>query len=478
MQSTEPYVQGLAEALAAGQSRPSTRAKSERFEFAFTEKTLHDLVWLSEMSEVMYHLHAVMKRCAKGEAVLLVPRDIPQWDPDKVLDDAIEDYDKRLERETANLFQAVGVAAPRAAEPGPENARIGGLAPYWFFAQTRKPPAFSKADPLPAHMKWIDLDRVQPLCEQNVLTKTHVALIALLWACMNIVAREPEHVQRRITAALQWGYILAPTETLLAPALDEMAGGMAQGAGAALAGCWIPGSGAELLQVLRRMKPEIRPPLSGNPIHEVDGVSVVDLVGASRRLFTTLVRPADGAEVNYWSEHFEQNTQSAIDATPWRPEGQWRTLIGRFLHRQDGSQLTNVDAVGYRSGRLLLVSCKSIARAVPALRGDFAITRNIVKKVHKAAREWETVTATVRADRSLLDVAVDRDVLIEGCVVFPSVPYFTDRKWHRTVFRRIPYLGSISELSAALAEPKKRERELYSGTDRDSAANSAKSTFD
>jgi hypothetical protein len=67
------------------------------------------------MSEVMYHLHAAMKRCAKGQAVFFVPGDIPQWDPDKDLDDAIEDYDKRSERETANLLQAVGVAAPRAA---------------------------------------------------------------------------------------------------------------------------------------------------------------------------------------------------------------------------------------------------------------------------------------------------------------------------------------------------------------------------
>jgi hypothetical protein len=451
MSSTGPYVQGLAEALAAGQSRPSARPTSERFEFALTDQTLHDLVWLSEMSEVMYHLHAAMKRCAKGEAVLFVPGEIPRWDPYKELDDAIEDYDKRVERETGNLLQAVGVAAPRATEPGPENTKIGGLVPYWSFAQARKPPAFSKADPLPVLMEWIDLDRIQPLWEQNVLTNTHVALIALLWACMNIVAREPEHVQSRITSALQWGYILAPTEGFLAPALDEMAEWLVQGAGAALSGCWMPTSGAELLHVLCSMKPEIWPPLCGSPIHEADGLSLVDVVGASRRLFTTLVRPADDTEVNYWSAHFEQDTQAAIDVTPWRPEGQWRTLVGRYLHRQDGSILTNVDAVGYRSGRLLLVSCKSIARTVPALRGEFGKTRNIVQTVHQAAEKWEAVTAAVRADRSMLGVAIDRDVIIEGCVVFPSVPYFTDRQWRRMVFRRIPYLGSISEFGTALA---------------------------
>jgi len=449
--STEPYVQAVAETLAAGKSRPSIRAESETFEFALTRDTLYDLVWLSEISEVMYHLHATMKRCAKGEAVLLVPGRIPLWKTDDNLDDAIEEYDQRTERETVNLLQAVGVAAPREAKPGRENMMIGGLVPHWLFVRTRRPPAFNKADPLPTLMEWMDLDRIKPLREQNVLTKTHVALIALLWACTNIVVREPEHAQRRITPPVQWGYMLTPTTTFLKLALDEMADWMAQGAGAALAGCWLPASGAEILDVLHAIAPEVWPPLCGSPIHEADGLSVVDLVGASRRLFATLVRPADDTAVNYWSEHFERDTQAAIDATPWRPDGAWRKLIGRYLRREDGSLLTNIDAVGYRPGRLLLVSCKSIAHTVPALRGDFAITRNIVEKTHKAAAQWETVTARVRADRSILGEAVSPDVMIDGCVVFPSVPFFTDQQWRRMVFKRIRYLGSISELSTALA---------------------------
>jgi hypothetical protein len=164
-----------------------------------------------------------------------------------------------------------------------------------------------------------------------------------------------------------------------------------------------------------------------------------------------LVRPADGTEVNYWSKHFERDTQDAIDATHWRPHGEWRTLIGRDLRRPDGTVLTDIDAVGYRSGRLLLVSCKSIAHTVPAARGEFAVTRNIVEKTHKAAAEWEAVTAAIRADRSILGSTVRPDLVIEGCVVFPSAPFLTDKRWlHSRVFKTIPYLLSISELSAAL----------------------------
>jgi hypothetical protein len=191
MASTEPYVQALAEALSSGRSRPSSRAESETFEFALTEKTVHDLVWLSEMAEAVYHLHSTMKRCAKGESVLFISGDIPRVVPDNDLDDAIKKYDARVEHETANLLQAVGVTVPSDAKPGVENMTIGGLLPYWGFIRTRKPPSFSKTDPLPALPTWIDLDRVNPLCEQNVLTRTHVALIALLWSCFNIVTRNP-----------------------------------------------------------------------------------------------------------------------------------------------------------------------------------------------------------------------------------------------------------------------------------------------
>ena len=452
MASTGPYVQGVAECLAAGWSRRSRPADSPRFEFELTGVTLIDLVWLREVSILIYRLHAVMKRCAKGQRVVLVPGALPVWEPDDDLDDAIEDYDDRSERESANLFQSVGVSPrKRDIEQVLASDAIGGLVPQWFQAGVSSPPRFDKTDPIPTLFEWLDLDVVEPLCDQNVLTKEQVALIALLWACFNIGVREPELALRRLTAPIQWGYMLTGTENYLLRALDEMAEWMQQGAGRALTGCWLPQSGSEILDVLRSIKPEVWPPLCGNPVHEAGPLSVVDLVGATRRLYATLVRPSDGSDVNLWSAHFESDVQAVIDATPWRPPDPLRFLIKRIVRRRDRTTLTDIDALAYQNGRLLLVSCKSIAFTVPALRGEFAITRNIVGKIHDAAAAWDDTVAEVRGDPSILHSEIARDSEIEGCVAFPSVPFSTDPRWRRDVFGMFPYLLSLSELKHALA---------------------------
>ena len=69
---------------------------------------------------------------------------------------------------------------------------LGGLVPHWYGVGVELPPAFDKADPWPFLFSWIDLDTIGPLCEQVILTETHVALILLLWAAFNIGSREPD----------------------------------------------------------------------------------------------------------------------------------------------------------------------------------------------------------------------------------------------------------------------------------------------
>jgi hypothetical protein len=453
MRSTPPYIDGVAEALAAGVSPPSTPFPDHpTFEFPFTDQVLLDLTWLREISIMMYRLHATMKRCAKGQPALLVPGEVPRWAPDDNLDDAIEEYDNRTERESVNLLQAIGVAGTCAIRPDPARHRIGGLVPHWYHISVERPPAFDRADPLPYLFSWMDLDAIEPIGDHNVLTEAHVALILLLWAAFNIGSREPEHLRRRMTAPMQWGYMVTPTDNFLIPALDEMCSWLDEGVGKALDGCWKPRSAADILDVLRAIEPEVWPPLCGCPVHEANTQSLIDLVGTSRRLFATLLRPADGAAVNVWSAHFEQDVQAVLDHSEWRPPDAMRGLIGRTIRRPDRSHLTDIDALGFNAGRLLIVSCKSIAFTLPALRGEFAVTRNIVDKTHAAATEWSQVLSTLQTHPELLGDAVPEATAIDGCVVFPSVPFYTDAQWRHTVFDHFPYLLSIAELSTLLGQ--------------------------
>jgi hypothetical protein len=449
--STGPYIEGVAEALSAGVSRPSIPLPDHpTFEFPFTPEMLLDLTWLREISIMMYRLHATMKRCAKGQRVDLTPGEIPRWEPDDQLDDAIEEYDRRSEQEGSNLLTAVGVVGGRTVKPDLGRLRIGGLVPHWYGVGVERPPAFDKADPLPFLFSWIDLDAIKPLHEQAILTETHVALILLLWAAFNIGTREPEHSLRRMTTPVQWGYMVTPTNSFLVPALDEMCEWMTEGAGHAMKGCWRPQSAAEVLEILHAIRPEVWPPLCGCPVHEAGSHSAIDLVGASRRLFATLLRPADGTDVNVWSAHFESDVQAIIDQSPWRPPEQVRPLIGRTVRRANGTALTDIDALGFNDGRILLISCKSIAFTVPALRGEFAVTRNIKEKIESAASDWDEVTKILQDDRTLLGAGVSQEILIDGCVVFPSTPFYTDPRWRRSVFNVFSYLISVSELSTCL----------------------------
>jgi hypothetical protein len=453
--TTDPYVQALAEALSAGHSRPSTPYPgSPRFAFSLNEKMLYHLHWISQVARIVYRLHGTMKRCAKGQPVIFEPGGIPQAAPHAQLEAAIELYDRRTERVSANLLQAVGVVGPdRWQIPSGEGAmRIGGLVPTWTFIPSRRAPIIDKADPPPAFIQWIDLDGL-PLAADDVLTNEHVALIALLWACLNIATRDPDKVQQRMSAPLQWGYMVTPTKGFLIRALDEIASWLPKARGAALPTSRLPTNGADIVAALEGMEPIIWPPLIGNPIHAAGEFSLVDLVGASYRLYTTLIRPTDGADVNYWSQHFERDVQELIDRTPWRPEGDVRELIGRTIHRADRSALTDIDAVGHREGRLLLISCKSIAFTLPVLRGEHAVTRNILERVHAAAQEWRSVIEYLRADPSRLGIRIPPHTRMDGCVVFPAVPFFTDRLWRRDVIRGLPYLSSSEELREALGRP-------------------------
>jgi hypothetical protein len=164
--------------------------------------------------------------------------------------------------------------------------RIAGLVPNWFAFRVSHPRPFHKADPLPFMVSFIDLDSVLPLRDQALLTEEHVCLIALLWATFWIAMRDPEpdDVRRHITAPLQWGYMVTSTDTLLNPALDYVCELLRKNGGQALQGCWLPADAAEVLDVPAGIESEVWPPLCGCPVHDAGPASVIDLVGASRRL--------------------------------------------------------------------------------------------------------------------------------------------------------------------------------------------------
>ena len=451
LRTTEPYVQRLAEALVTRRVRPSKTIEGlDEHNYYLSAEKLLALEMVHVIAAEIYELHSSLKRCAKGQAVRFTPYEMPRWVSDPVIDAAITRFDRRIEVDQGGGLASVGIADRGAGDVRLE-LPLGGKIPLIREVGVRKGRPFREGDPTPHLNSVIDLDQVQALHPGEPLDRTQVALAILLAACFLAQGEEGSVAGTRIrmTPVVQWGYALLLTEKTLSWNLARVIQAVTDDPGAALAASPKLGSAAEVLAVLSGIQSEVYSPLAGNPVHPVGEYSLIDLAGASHRLMTTLTRPRDG-NVKAWGDRFEDDVQAVIDQSKWRPEGDARRLKYKKVKRRDGTDLTDIDAVAMRGNRLLLVSCKSFPLTREVARGDWRTIPGALDKVHTALADWEAVVAAVKSDPGLLGIPIAPGTKIDGCVVFPAVPYFTEPTGSRNVFGIIPVLLSLSELGRAL----------------------------
>lgn len=450
--STEPYVQQVAEALVTQTVRKSESILDSEHNYAIDENKLHLLAGLHAVATEVYELHSLIKRCGKGQSIRFTPKQLPTWVPDPALDAAIKRYDRRTREDEAGYFAALGIVSAPTTFEGVQ-LPLGGHVPLWGSTDSASLRTFTMPDPPPYLPESINLDPIQALHPGEPLDESQVALIALLSACYAAIGAPPrENAGQRMTSMVQWGYALLHTEGTIIPNLESTVEEMLRNPGAALASSPQLHSATEVLDVLSTLSSEIYSPLAGNPVHPVGVWSLIDLVGASRRLMRTLTRPRTG-NVRPWTEQFERDVQAIVDQSPWRPDDNVRDgLVGRNIDRNDGSELTDIDAVAMRGDRLLLISCKSYPLTREEQRGDFRIVPTQLNRASEALTKWNSVVDYVRRNPRALGVELPPDIEIDGCVVAPFVPYNTDPDGERRVFGTFPVLLSASELERALQQ--------------------------
>lgn len=449
LSSTEPYIQDLAEALVTRTSRVSVpKSGVPTHDYPFTDETRSRLAVIHHLAGTIYDVQSSMKRCAKGQRIRFAPGRVPTWVNDPLLDPFIRSWDRRIMIDDVGALAALGIRDHSSPSELPE-LPIGGHVPLWRRSQLRKESRFTVGDPPPYLPGSVNLDHVGPIAFGQTLDEVQVSLIILLWSCYMTLGENPELMRRRATAPFQWGYFLLRADDTLVPAIEYTIAELSEHAGAAISSAWLPRSSFEVLDVLASLTSEVYAPLAGCPVHESGDHVLVDVFGATDRLLSTLSRPKDG-DVKPWSTRFEDDAQRIIDATAWRPDTAVRQLKSKKLKRRDSTTLTDIDAVAMRGNRLLLVSCKSAPVTLEIARGSFAATRNARDRAHDYLSEWADKVQEVRNDPGLLGIALSKDTKIDGCVVFPSVPYFTDSAGNRSVFGVVPALLSLSELERAL----------------------------
>jgi hypothetical protein len=132
--------------------------------------------------------------------------------------------------------------------------------------------------------------------------------------------------------------------------------------------------------------------------------------------------PADGKQANVWAGAFEDEVQQLIDCTAWRPPDEFRPLI-RHNIKIEGRLITDVDAVAYRDGVLLLIDCKSYKVSDRLAAGEYSAVKSQWEKIEAACLSWMDRIATIDANRPALRVPVGPDTTIAGVVVVPFTPF-------------------------------------------------------
>jgi hypothetical protein len=176
---------------------------------------------------------------------------------------------------------------------------------------------------------------------------------------------------------------------------------------------------------------------------------LVDLLGASELLDRAHERPSGGPLTNRWTRFFEDQVQSAIDDTDWSPGGPYRALIRKTI-RERGQPITDIDAVGYSDGTLLLCDGKAWVTSIRHDQGDYDAVRTRRRDVEVAESQWRAKVARIRSNPALLGVDSSNVREIAGVVVCPDVPYVLEGPCTDYVLPNLYAVATLRELHRAL----------------------------
>jgi hypothetical protein len=184
--------------------------------------------------------------------------------------------------------------------------------------------------------------------------------------------------------------------------------------------------------------------------------TIVDLMALSRDI-PQLLMPQElpGRFSDLRARHFEKVVQAVVDNSQWRPAGALRLLVGRalapFTGRPGGGRdLTDVDAIGKRAGKTILINAKSYV-ASRSLDGDYNSIRNIRTQLEADIVAWREKVAFLDANR----VGYNYDLTSAGelipCVVTPSPHFVHEDLLNDWALSGLRAVSSLAELERFLS---------------------------
>jgi hypothetical protein len=434
--TTRPYQASLAEAAsgAFGSDNPERPFEdSERsIRFKLDGSSLPRLLGFAELVTWLNQSHVLWRYSGKGVRFRFeVGSALPAAAPTKDQDESIRRYDERFAKSAA-LFGTVGTAVSSEADMSDN----GFLVAFFSDAEWVQVPVHVQGKNmelkvlmrfLPAMISLEGLAKLNEDARLDGLTwwnPSATAVLALSRGMFRIVVSQ----YNGFVSLLRYGYVFTDEGHFL-----EVIGGgwkmICEDVLRVIPGATLPNSPAELFDALVAFRPTLWP-LSPGPIVRRAGASVwIDLIACTAVLERSFEFPiVDGDVGNARADHFEGTTQQTINATPWAPGPELAQMIGRDIKKADGTKLTDLDALGEKGLRLLLVSCKSMVYSVRYDSGDYLTVRNIRTTAEAAVKWWAEVADHLKEHPKgpNYDFSKYQDIIPVVCtpeVVYVANPY-------------------------------------------------------
>ncbi|MDX2214757.1 MAG: hypothetical protein SFY66_15825 [Oculatellaceae cyanobacterium bins.114] len=177
-------------------------------------------------------------------------------------------------------------------------------------------------------------------------------------------------------------------------------------------------SGVEFLLELESLK-GISYPLKPGPVLRTDQDMIcLDLAMATQRLDCSFeYTNAQGKTANARAYHFEITVQKSIDSSQWKPKPEIAKFRGRDLFL-NGKKITDIDSIGEKDGKLLIVDCKSIIYSSNYDIGDYTTVRNTRTEIERKVKEWQKVKETLKQNPvgDNYNFSKYRDILAVVCI--------------------------------------------------------------
>jgi hypothetical protein len=389
---------------------------------------------------VLANIEVAKLRIGKGQQVAIDHYNyfVGQYDPDTEVSRAIALYDARL------AATGVGPAASLGAF-GKTEGPLEGTWTEYAWSSLLFQPAFTPAQVEQLLKRWnpvfgmvTDLHTIVPaafLPGSKGLTAEAQALSVALhtFSALVVAKRAARRLQPRSWS--RFGYIVRSRREFLRTfrAVVKTHPILADG--------WVEGDESTAINLLTDLR--VVTPIGRRHV-------IVHGIVATGILHGSFHRPADGAGANVWATAFEHEIQALVDLTPWRPPEHIRARVGKKVVVA-GHEVTDIDAIAYRDGVLLLIDCKSYMIGRRLAAGEYWPVKSHQEKVDKAAANWAQRLATIDANRESLHMDLPADVTIAGVVVVAAPPFVLPGPSTESVLDDLLRVTTAAELTQFLS---------------------------